>query len=242
GIHAKAERHVRPETVVRGLSEALLHRGVELIENAPVERLKRANGRWELETRRGSHAADRVVVAAGSWASAGLRLVGLQPPVPAARGYSVTAAGRGSAPRHALYLTETKVGCSPFTGGMRIAGTLELAGLDLSLNQRRLGALVRATSTYLRDWEPGELELEWAGLRPLLPDALPAIGAVPGRNALFLPPGRGMPGVPLAPATPAALAPLVLEDRLPPELEPFTLARFHRPPRTREIASPARGS
>lgn len=228
GIHAKAERHVRPETVVHGLTDALRDGGVHLVEHAPVERLKRGNGCWQLETREGSHAADRVVVATGVWTRAMLRLVGVELPLQGAKGYSVTAVGRGSAPRHALYLTETKVGCSPFTDGMRVAGTLELAGLDLSLNQRRLGALTRATSTYLKDWEPAELELEWAGLRPLLPDGLPAIGAVPGCDGLFVATGHGMVGVTLAPATAAALAPLVLENRSPPELEPFSPARFDR--------------
>ena len=68
-------------------------------------------------------------------------------------------------------------------------------------------------------------ELEWTGLRPLPADSLPLIGAVPGRPGLFVATGHGMLGVTLAPATGAALAPLVLEDRLVPELAPFRIDR-----------------
>jgi D-amino-acid dehydrogenase len=169
--------------------------------------------------------ADRVVVAGGSWTGRILASLGVRVPQEAAKGYSVTACGIGTAPRLALYLGEAKVGCSPFEGTVRLAGTLELAGLDLRIRRARLEAVARAPERYLRDWRPVDPELEWAGLRPLPADSLPLIGAVPGRRGLFVATGHGMLGITLAPATGAALAPLVLEDRLVPELEPFALDR-----------------
>ncbi len=74
-------------------------------------------------------------------------------------------------------------------------------GIDLSLNRRRIDAVVRAASRYLRDWQPKGVELEWAGLRPLMPDGLPLIGAVPGYDGLYVATGHGMLGVTLALAT-----------------------------------------
>ena len=71
-----------------------------------------------------------------------------------------------------------------------------------------------------------EPRFEWAGMRPTTPDDLPLIGTVPGFDHLYVATGHGMLGVTLAPATGAALAPLVLEDRTMPELEPFGLDRF----------------
>jgi D-amino-acid dehydrogenase len=176
-----------------------------------------------LETREGEFAAEQVVVANGVWSAGLLAGLGVHIPLEAAKGYSVTAVGSGTRPRHALYLTEARVGCSPFKEAVRLAGTLELAGIDLSLNERRVAAIVRAASAYLRDWRPEDLELEWAGLRPLTPKGLPLIGAVPGFSNLYLATGHAMLGVTLAPATGEALAPLVLDDRLVPELTPFAL-------------------
>jgi D-amino-acid dehydrogenase len=228
GLHAKQERYVQPETFTRGLVDRLARIGVRLLEDSEVRGLSR-RGRWRVRTSDEEElGADRVIVAAGAWTGQLLAPLGVRIPLEAAKGYSVTAIGRGTRPRHALYMLEAKVGCSPFQGAVRLAGTLELAGIDLSLNRRRIAAVVRAASTYLRDWQPEGVELEWAGLRPLMPDGLPVIGAVPGHDGLYVATGHGMLGVTLAPATAAALTPLILEGRLPPVLEPFRADRKWR--------------
>ena len=56
-------------------------------------------------------------------------------------------------------------------------------------------------------------------------DGLPLVGRAPAAPNVFLATGHGMLGVTLAPATAAALAPLVLEGREAPELAPFDPAR-----------------
>ena len=128
-------------------------------------------------------------------------------------------------PRHPLYLLEAKLGCSPFDGALRLAGTLELAGVELSLDRRRLDAITKAATNYLREWKPAKSRLEWAGLRPLAPDGLPYIGRVPGSRGVYAATGHAMLGVTLGPATGEALVPLVLDDVVPPQLEPFRLDR-----------------
>lgn len=224
-IHAEDERHVRPETLTAGLRQALEGAGVEIREHTEVLGLRRNGGGWRVSTSAEAVDADRVVVAAGAWT--GRVLAELRSPVrqEPAKGYSVTAVGVGTKPLHPLYLAEAKVGCSPFEGGVRLAGTLELTGTDLRLSARRLGAVVRSAEAYLRDWRPVSPDLEWAGLRPLPPDSLPLIGRAPGHEGLFVATGHGMLGITLAPATGAALAPLVLRDEEPPELVPFRIDR-----------------
>ncbi len=224
GFHAKADRFVQPETLTRGLADRLARIGVRLLEDTEVRGLART-GRWRVRTPDEELVADAIVVAAGAWTARLLAPLGVHIPLEAAKGYSVTAIGHGTRPRHALYMLEAKVGCSPFHDAVRLAGTLELAGMNLTLNRRRIEGVVRAASTYLRDWQPKGIELEWAGLRPLMPDGLPIIGAVPGHDALYVASGHGMLGVTLAPATATALAPLILEGRLPSVLKPFGFDR-----------------
>ncbi len=226
GIFVPSERHVRPESLTRGLATALASDGVTLLENAEVQSLAPgANGSpWRLRMAAGDLEADAVVVAGGIWSTALLASVGVDLPLEAAKGYSVTVTQNGAQPRHALYLMEAKVGCSPFADSVRFAGTVELAGIDESLNQRRLPPLHRAAADYLTDWRPGA-SVAWAGLRPVASDGLPIIGSVPGHAGLYVATGHSHLGITLAPATGAALAPLVLEGRLPPELEPFKLER-----------------
>jgi D-amino-acid dehydrogenase len=228
GLLAGRECHVRPEMLVAGLVDHLRTRGVDIHEGAGVRRLHPSYHGWSVETTAGTFDAEHVVVAAGVWSREVLEPLGVKLPIEAAKGYSVTAHGPGVAPQRPLYLTEAKVGVSPFDGVLRLAGTLELSGMDLRLDRARVEAVARTASDYLRDWRPVDGRVDWAGLRPLAPDGLPIIGAVPGYAGLFVATGHGMLGITLAPATGEALAPLVLDGEQPPELYPLGLERFLR--------------
>jgi D-amino-acid dehydrogenase len=225
GMVSPSEWHVRPESLTAGLAAAIRRSGGEVIEGAIVSGLQAKSGRWLSETSVGAIESDRVVLTTGVWAPALLRQVGFRLPLQGAKGYSVTAAGEGLRPRHSIYLLEAKIGCSPFGGAVRLAGTLELAGLNLSLNRGRLDAVKRAASDYLR-WQPTNPDLEWAGLRPFAPDGLPVIGAVPKQPGLFVSTGHGMSGITLAAVSARLLAPYVLGGPQPAELAPLAPSRF----------------
>ena len=227
GLHATVDRFVRPEQLTAGLAESLRRDGVEVRERCEVSGLARRNGGLALETTAGQEVADRVVVAAGLPTAPLLRRLGMRVPLVGARGYSVTVAGRGDPPRHALYLAEAKLGLSPFAGGVRIAGVFELGARKAEAPPGAGERLIAAARPYLGGWRPdADAPAEaWAGLRPATPDGLPLIGALPGLDGVYLATGHGMLGVTLAPATAALLAPLVLEGRAAPELAPFDPAR-----------------
>jgi D-amino-acid dehydrogenase len=228
GLRAHVDRFVRPEELTRGLAEHLRGDGVEVREGCELRSLSRQDGGWTLETGSGGPVAvDAVVVAAGLPTVPLLRRLGVRVPLVGARGYSVTLAGRGTPPRHALYLAEAKLGLSPFAGGVRVAGVFELGARNTDVAAGTGARLLAAARPYLGGWQPdsdGPVEA-WAGLRPATSDGLPLIGAVPGLENVYLATGHGMLGVTLAPATADLLAPLVLEGRAPPELAAFDPAR-----------------
>jgi D-amino-acid dehydrogenase len=227
GLHARVDRFVRPEQLTAGLAERLQADGVEIRTGCELRTLARRDGAWALETSRGPVTAQQVVVAAGLPTAPLLRRLGVRVPLLGARGYSVTIAGRGTPPRHALYLAEAKLGLSPFDGGVRVAGVFELGARKEDLSPAVGTRLLAAARPYLGGWQPdadGPVEA-WAGLRPATPDGLPLIGALPGLDGIYLATGHGMLGVTLAPATADLLAPLVLERRAAPELAPFDPAR-----------------
>ena len=227
GLHLKTECHARPESFTAGLVDYLNASGVGILENTKVHTLAR-NGRhgWRIHTSRDELEADGVIVAAGIWSAGLLAKLGVRLPLEGARGCSVTASGSGTPPHHALKFAEANVTCSPFENDVRITGTLDLTGADSTLDRRRLETVIQTAKPYLHDWEPGKPELEWAGLRPMTPDSLPLIGAVPGLDRFYVATGHGQLGVTLAPATAAKIVPLVLEDSPAPELEPFRVDRF----------------
>jgi D-amino-acid dehydrogenase len=227
-LHARVDRFVRPEELTAGLAAQLRADGVEIREGCELRSLERRDGGWALETGQGEPVlARKVVVAAGLATAPVLRRLGVRVPLLGARGYSVTVAGRGTPPRHALYLAEAKLGLSPFEGGVRVAGVFELGARDGAAAPGVGDRLLAAARPYLDGWRPdaeGPVEA-WAGMRPATPDGLPLIGALPGLPGLYLATGHGMLGVTLAPATADLLAPLVLEGRVAPELAPFDPSR-----------------
>jgi D-amino-acid dehydrogenase len=228
GLHARVDRFVRPEDLTAGLAASLRAAGAELREHVELESLERRDGAWLLAAGGETLRAERVVVAAGLPTVDLLRRLGLRLPIVGARGYSVTLRGRGPLPRHALYLAEAKLGLSPYRAGVRIAGVFELGARAAEAPPDAGRRLAEAARPYLAGWQPDPAEPAeaWAGLRPATSDGLPLIGALPGLDGLYLAAGHGMLGVTLAPATAAALAPLVLEGKAVPELAPFDPARF----------------
>jgi D-amino-acid dehydrogenase len=226
-LHARVDRFVRPEQLTAGLAERLRADGVEIHEGRELRTLLRTAGGWALETNSGPVAAQRLIVAAGLPTAPLLRRLGARLPLVGARGYSVTIDGRGTPPRHALYLAEAKLGLSPFDGGVRVAGVFELGAGNERISPTVGERLLAAARPYLQGWQPdpdGPIQA-WAGLRPATPDGLPLIGALPGLDNIYLATGHGMLGVTLAPATANLLAPLVLEGRAARELAPFDPAR-----------------
>jgi glycine/D-amino acid oxidase-like deaminating enzyme len=151
GLHARVDRFVRPEQLTAGLAERLQADGVEIRTGCELRTLARRDGAWALETSRGPVTAQQVVVAAGLPTAPLLRRLGVRVPLLGARGYSVTIAGRGTPPRHALYLAEAKLGLSPFDGGVRVAGVFELGARKEDLSPAVGDAPARRGATVPRE-------------------------------------------------------------------------------------------
>jgi D-amino-acid dehydrogenase len=191
-----------------------------------VTGLARANGGWRIALRgEPTLEAGQVVIAAGAATAPLLAPLGVRLPLIGAKGYSIDLEGAGDAPRMALYLSEPKLGVSPFAAGVRVAGVFELPGRSASVTPARIAQLITDTVPYLASWRPAPGEpastAGWAGLRPQTPDGLPLLGPLDGLPGLYVASGHGMLGVTLAPATGLAIADMIQSGRVPAELEPF---------------------
>lgn len=240
GILAGDERHVRPESLVAGLAERLSEMGVDMRSGTDVTGFRRrgaasaaspqAGTVAAVETSTGTIGAERVVVAAGVWSSRLVRALGFHLPLEAGKGYSITLEEPAVRVARPLYLDEARVAVSNFDGALRLAGTMELSGLNADLDARRVEAIRRSADRYLAGWRGARGEQAWVGMRPLTPDGLPVIGAVPGAGNVYLATGHGMLGVTLAPATAAALADLMTAGQGGAAPSPFDPGRFLRRP------------
>ena len=94
---------------------------------------------------------------------------------------------------------------TPFTDRLRLAGTMEFAGLDEDVNDMRVGAILRAPAVYLRDWTtPDGSPRPRAGMRPMTPDGLAVIGRLPGTGNAYVSTGTACSA---SPSPPGAHAP-----------------------------------
>lgn len=227
GFLVEEERHVRPETLSAGLASRLTSGGAEIRTGVDVTGISRTHGTiCAVQTSAGSIAADRVLIAAGSWSGQVARRFGFRLPIEAGKGYSVTIDFPRRTVSHPLDLIEARVAVTPFTNGLRLAGTMELSGLNLRLEPHRVEAIRRAGDRFLKDWRGGRRERVWVGMRPLTPDGLPVIGQVDGCENLYVASGHQMLGITLAPATGEVIADLMLSGTSQTDLSPFSPSRF----------------
>ncbi len=154
--------------------------------------------------------ADAYVVALGSYSPLLLQPLGIRLPVYPAKGYSVTipVATDSVAPTVSLTDDGHKIVFSRLGNRLRVAGTAEFVGYDISINRVRCEAIVkRVFSIFPRAGRREGIET-WAGLRPATPGNVPIVGPAPYRN-LFLNTGHGTLGWTMACGSGRLLADLV---------------------------------
>jgi D-amino-acid dehydrogenase len=226
GVLFGDDAHLVPDRFVRGLARAAASAGVRFRTQTEVLGFRTTGRRVvAVETTRGDLTPDQVVLAAGAWSAAVAHGLGLRLPIQPAKGYSVTYERPPDSPRLPLVCGEARVAITPMDDTLRFAGTLELAGLDFSINRRRVGAIVRGAGGYLAGGAPPTVREIWRGLRPCTPDGLPIIGRPASIANVIVASGHAMIGVSLGPVTGKLVAQLVTGE---PPLADLTLLRPDR--------------
>jgi D-amino-acid dehydrogenase len=174
-----------------------------------------------VRTTGGTIRCEDVVVAAGAWSATLLRGIGHRVAVQPAKGYSLSVRRPASRLVRPLLLTEAKVAVTPMGETLRIAGTMELSGLDQSFDLRRMDAVRQSVEPYLHAGGHGDSEIAWRGLRSLSADGLPMIGRIASAPRISVATGHGHIGVSLAPATGKLIAELLSGEQSSVDLAPL---------------------
>lgn len=170
---------------------------------------------------------DAVVIAAGAHSNALSSQLGSDVPLETERGYHVMLGSPSLVPRVPIASGEDKYFATPMEGGLRIAGTVELAGLDAPPDFRRADALLAKAARLFPDLRHGSVE-RWMGHRPSLPDSLPVIGRSPDVQNAFFAFGHGHVGLTGAAPTGEIIADLVAGREPYMDIAPFAADRFGR--------------
>jgi D-amino-acid dehydrogenase len=170
-------------------------------------------------------AVDGVVVAGGAWSAPLARQLGNRVPLETQRGYHVTVRSSNLQLSHTVMAVEHNLMVNPMAMGLRLAGTVEFAGLDAAPNYARADALLAQGRELFPQLDTSEVT-RWMGHRPCLPDSLPVIGRTRRAENAWLAFGHGHMGMCMGAATGREVAHLVAGRPTQVDLTPFRPDRF----------------
>lgn len=168
---------------------------------------------------------DGVVVAAGAWSGSLARDLGASVPLETQRGYHVTVQSSNLGLRHTVMAPEYNLMVNPMAMGLRLAGSVEFAGLRRPPDYRRADVLLAKGREMFPHLDTSRTS-QWMGHRPCLPDSLPVIGRAPRAENAWLAFGHGHVGMCGGASTGREIAHLVAGRPPQVDLEPFSPGRF----------------
>ncbi|MBO0904249.1 NAD(P)/FAD-dependent oxidoreductase [Jiella sonneratiae] len=219
---------VNPARLVETLAQIFVEEGGTLVHERvmkliPERRADRPD--WLVMTNNGNHRAPRVVVAAGAFSGRLLEPLGISLPLETERGYHAMLPDPSIALPYPILQKSRHFGMTPMEGGIRLAGTVEIAGLDAPPNEQRAEVLWRKARTLFPDMKSGKPKI-WMGFRPSMPDSLPVIGPVRAHPGLMLCFGHGHYGLTGAPLSGQIVAELAVGRKPAVDATPYAPARF----------------
>jgi len=232
GIFYPADADVIPDRFVMELAKHLPGMGVKFVTDTTVEGFERggsggsAGKVTRVKTSGDDFEPENVILAAGAWSTRLARILGVHICLEPAKGYNITFPAQAGLPSVPTLMADVKIGSTPWKNTVRLAGTMELAGLQRKINPVRVEALVRGAQRFLPHFEAKDRISVWTGMRPLSSDALPIIGKTRAAANLYFATGHAMLGLTQAVVTGKLIAELVTGQTPSVPLEPFSPDRF----------------
>ncbi len=220
-----------PGAYVAGLARHAVGQGAALRRERAIGFRIEAGRLRAVRTTAGEIAADRAVIAAGARSRMLAAAAGDRVPLETERGYHAVITEPGVAPRYPLMPSDGKMACVMTPQGLRLAGQVELAGLDAAPNWQRAAVLRDFARTVFPDL-PADLPVErvkvWMGHRPSTPDGLPCIGSASGCPDVVHAFGHGHVGLTAGAATARLVADLLGGKQPAIDVAPYSARRFRR--------------
>lgn len=214
-----------PGQVVESYCKFFEEKGGNVL-NTSVVGLRAVDGGFLISTTQGDIKAKRVVVSAGPWSQEILSSVGFKLPMFLERGYHYHFERNGNNVISRPILDAD--GCyvmTPTSMGIRVSSGSELNDRDQESNASQIDRVVQSAMMAL-DIDKKVDATAWRGSRPTLPDSLPAIGPVPGRENLWVACGHQHIGFSTGPATGRLIADMISGNEPFVPTTPYLASRF----------------
>lgn len=214
-----------PGRLVASLAELAARKGARFIR-ARVNGFEFGpSGPKAVITDQGVIPVEKVVIAAGAWSGELARQLGSSVPFETERGYHVMVKGAETGLRIQTISAERKFVASPMEEGLRLAGTVEFAGLKAKPNMARADILLKQGKVMFPSMKNGEVK-RWMGHRPGTPDSIPIIDRSPRHRNVVFAFGHGHQGLIGGSVTGKLVSELMAEMAPSIDLAPFRVNRF----------------
>ncbi len=204
GVYYPGDAHITPQALVSQLILFLQNSGVKIHTSTVVQDYELEFGKIKVvKTNQGDFEFDEVVIATGSWSGVMVSKLNITLPMQAGKGYSFTVEDVKKNARIPSIFLEERVAVTPMGNTLRFGGTMEITGIDHSINMSRVKGIVEAIPKYYSEMKVAMPKKEevWHGLRPCSPDGLPYIGRSSKISNLVIATGHSMMGLSLGPGT-----------------------------------------
>lgn len=180
-----------------------------------------------VRTDKGPIAADRFVLALGSYSPFAAKTIGLKLPIFPVKGYSLTLPIRNpaAAPTVGLIDEGYLVAFSRMGDKLRLTATADFAGYDTSYSPRDFATMLKVAHELFPEGVDYDRPSHWACLRPMTPDGPPIMGRTRYEN-LFMNTGHGHIGWTMACGSARMVADLMLGRRPALSFDGLTLDRY----------------
>lgn len=169
--------------------------------------------------------ADDTVLCAGAFTASLARDLDEPIPLETERGYHTQIMSPGISLKHSIIWPARAFMVTPTVGGIRVGGTVEMAGLAAPPNYKRAKITVKRAREALPNLKVEEAT-EWMGHRPAFPDTVPVISASAKTGGLYYATGHGHLGLTYAATTARLMGQLMAGETPDVDMHPYRINRF----------------
>ena len=234
GVFYPGDAQVNPNLLVAGLRNYLQSVGVKFFYNTEVIDFEIKNesviGIITIDKTKSSivYRPSSIVISVGAWTEILTKKLGISIPLQGGKGYSMLFDGLGDKIKIPTIMLEARATATPMGSSLRCAGTMEIAGINTTINMNRVQGIVNGVNSFYPELKitlPAK-EKVWSGLRPCSPDGLPYIGRLKNLKNVTIATGHGMMGLSLGPATGKLVSEIIAHQNTSMNLEFLNPERF----------------
>ncbi|MEK7836162.1 MAG: FAD-dependent oxidoreductase, partial [Pseudomonadota bacterium] len=183
-----------PLRLTQALAAQFQHDGGKILQRKVLDIEIGAGGPSALLTDAGRLPVETLVVCAGVHSNEFATRLGGRVPLESQRGYHVHFENPTVTLRRPVLSGEGKFFATPMETGLRVAGTVEFAGIEAAPDYARADAL-KVQAARMLPGLAGSNVTQWMGHRPCMPDSLPVIGPSPTYANIYFAFGHGHVGL-----------------------------------------------